>query len=418
MRERLDIHGYDRQLERVWVQIHTELPHDLKLYQKYDELLITQALSKTHRVNNLKALLSLGRIMGEKNFKWKSITSDQVTSIVAYVMTRWADDQGKETHHTSGHKKFLIQFVRWLKTGRRLWNKKVQEPVEIIDIDVKKVKQKLTREDMLTPEEKEDLLDACGDNLRDKAFIAVIDDAGARAGEALNTRIGHLVFGDNGTASIHVDGKTGEHDIQLYLAVPYLVEWVNNHPKRSDKTAPLWLNNKGNHMNYASARAMIKRRQDKVVKLKGGATTLQGKRIFITLFRHTEITRAAKWMAPQLMKLRHGWSKGSEMLENYEHLVNDDASKAYLEHYGLQPPQEEKENAMPVFCRTCNKLNIPTNNVCGQCNTPVNLQGAMSAAEDEKQRNRKYIDDEIAKGIEVVKQQVIQQLIKNPELTR
>ena len=69
-------------------------------------------------------------------------------------MERWADPQGKETWHTTAHKKFLMQFVRWLKTGRRKYDKKHSEPDEIRDISIKRVPRRLSREELLTSEEK------------------------------------------------------------------------------------------------------------------------------------------------------------------------------------------------------------------------------------------------------------------------
>ena len=133
--------------------IHKEIPEYIQLYKKYEDLLINQSFSKAARINNMRALLSLGRIAKKENIALDTITKEQVNRIVSFIMRTWADPDGQETWHTADHKKFLMLLVRWVKTGRRRYSRKHPEPEEILDITIKKVPQKLTREDMLTVEE-------------------------------------------------------------------------------------------------------------------------------------------------------------------------------------------------------------------------------------------------------------------------
>lgn len=270
LKQRLDIYKYDQQLQSTWNLVQKHLPQYVSLYKKYDNLLVNQSISKVARLNNLKALLSLGKILKENDIAWETITRDQVNEVVSEVMKRWADPDGKETWHTKDHKKFLMQFVRWLKTGRRKYSRKHPEPEEILDINCKKVAQKLTREDMITQEEEQELLEACGENLRDKALIALHAEAGSRAGETLNIRIGHIKFLDNGGAIINVDGKTGDRPIHVVKSVPYLAAWLEAHPFKDDKTHPYWIDlsyrGYGNFLTYPGARTMIMRRVEMAIK--------------------------------------------------------------------------------------------------------------------------------------------------------
>ena len=221
--------------------INDEIPECTEIYKKYEDLLINQSFSKAARVNNMRALLSLGRIVKTGRISWQTITKEQVNQIISYIMRRWADPDGQETWHTADHKKFLMLFVRWIKTGRRKYSRKHPEPSEILDIAIKKVPQKLTREDMITQEEESELLNACGENIRDKAFIAVHAEAGSRPGEILNLRIGHVEFLKNGGVIINVDGKTGDRPIHLIKSVPHLASWLEAHPYKEDVTSPLWI---------------------------------------------------------------------------------------------------------------------------------------------------------------------------------
>jgi len=97
----------------TWKLIEKDTPENIELYKNYDNTLVNSAMSKTLRNNNLKALLSLGRIGKKKGIAWKTVTRKDVNSIQTCIMETWADPEGKETWHTTGHKKFLMQFVRW-----------------------------------------------------------------------------------------------------------------------------------------------------------------------------------------------------------------------------------------------------------------------------------------------------------------
>ena len=393
---RFDIHGYDKILKRIWNQIENELPQYNNLYQKYQNVLIVQGKSKAAKINNMRCLLSLGRILSQKGYDWKSITQEQVDNIQAYVMTRWADPDGKETWHTADHKKFLMIFVRWLKTGRREYNRKLAEPQEIANISISKVSNKLKREDLLTEDELNQLLDACGDNLRDKAYIATHAESGDRAGESLSPRISDVTFLKNGGAILHVRGKTGERDISLVKSVPRLAEWISVHPAKDNKNSPLYVDRHDSFLTYSGARSMLKRRIKIAIKNAenvGKKSTLTEKRVFLTLFRHTEITNNATWMTSQLSKKRHGWTPGSDMLSNYEHLTDEDAHNATFEHYGIQSEgKQREEEQIPKMCNICQKLNAPENTICGQCGNPLTLKTAIEMQEAEQNKNQEILE--------------------------
>jgi len=78
LKERLDIYNYDNQMKSTWKLITADIPESIQLYEKCCNVLVSAAMSKTLRNNNLKALLSLGRIAKKKEISWNSITRDQV----------------------------------------------------------------------------------------------------------------------------------------------------------------------------------------------------------------------------------------------------------------------------------------------------------------------------------------------------
>ena len=82
------------------------------------------------------------------------------------------------------------------------------------------------------------------------------------------------------------------------------------------------------------------------------------KRVYLKLFRHTEITRAITDLNfnEQMLKQRHGWTVDSKMASVYVHAVNNDANKAYLRALGIAEPEKQK-GLLFKNCPACNHRN-------------------------------------------------------------
>lgn len=87
------------------------------------------------------------------------------------------------------------------------------------------------------------------DNLRDKAFISILYESACRIGEILNLKIKDVTIDQYGCV-IMVDGKTGMRRIRLIESSPDLVMWINNHPKKQDRDAPLFIHILSNNKQY------------------------------------------------------------------------------------------------------------------------------------------------------------------------
>ncbi|MDH3341107.1 MAG: hypothetical protein OEL84_07460 [Nitrosopumilus sp.] len=105
---------------------------------------------------------------------------------------------GKETHTTWDHKKILKIFFRWCKLGNRNFSD-VGNPPETDKIKLKRVKNNLVREDLLTDEDIQKILKSTL-HPRDRVLFLVQSEAGTRPGEILSLRIKDVKltqFGDN-----------------------------------------------------------------------------------------------------------------------------------------------------------------------------------------------------------------------------
>jgi len=139
-----------------------------------------------------------------------------------------------------------LRFVRWLNDN--------EKPKGFKDIDnVSKDQQKRN----MKPEEHWEWDDAITHSktaftVQEKAWAPVRLDAGCRAAEFLGLNYGD-VKKKNGHMIIHINGKTGKRDTILYQAVPWLDEWLREHPTKKTND-PLWvMQKKGEILRYTYA---------------------------------------------------------------------------------------------------------------------------------------------------------------------
>ena len=378
---RLDLYNNDKTL--VWILKKLKAQTSKKnweLIQKYDRLMTSLSMSKATRVKHLRTIYNLNQFYDNKD--WSKFTKEDAINLVAEVMRKYSPD-GQETNTTWDHKKILKIFIRWVVLGSREFQE-VGDPEATKWIKLKKVRDRIAREDLLTKEDKTKLLHTMKKNPRDYALFDVQFEAGTRPGEILNLKIKHVKFDDVG-AIIKVDGKTGSRPVRLVVSAQSLARWVNAHPLKDDPEAPLWpimtRHNFGKALSYSSVRQLL------VEKCKEANL---GKRVYLNLFRHSEATDSATFLTEAQMKLRHGWTNQSKMPSRYVHLVQSDLEKAILQRYGLA--EEQKSEILFKICHVCKHRNNTDVEYCEQCTKPLDLKKALEVDEKNKTLNEMLSD--------------------------
>lgn len=306
-------------------------------------------------------------------------------------MSEYGDVNGDETETSRDFKKILKLFFRWLKLGSRSF-KEVGDPTETKGIRLKKPKDKITRENLLKEDDRTKLLHACGENIRDRAFIDVHLEAGTRPGEILSLQIKHVEF-DNIGARIHVDGKTGARPIRLIRSTPNLATWIKAHPYGNNPEAPLWIlvdpAKYGQPMTYIAAKSMVARRC-RMANLP--------KRVNLKLFRHSAATTMAKILTDAEMKKRHGWTRTSNMPARYVHMVDADVEEKILTHYGMNKG-DETQVIKPKMCIFCEVANSPESTMCSSCGRSLDIETAMKM-DNQKEITGKYLTQNDLREVE------------------
>ena len=208
-------------------------------------------------------------------------------------------------------------------------------------------------------------------NARDKAFVQVLWDSGCRIEELCTLLIKDIEFSNKGEA-LYLNirkSKTEERAPVIIWSAPALIYWLENHPLRSDKNAPLWcqLKKPFKPLNYAAARKIL-------IDLKKRSEF--DKPINPHQFRKSSATYYAGFMGDQDTKVRFGWVSDSSQLATYIHRQEDDANNKVLEREGLLAIHEKKDTNKfkPIICPFCKQKNPAGAEICVLCRRPLDVK--------------------------------------------
>ncbi|MFA6268962.1 MAG: tyrosine-type recombinase/integrase [archaeon] len=218
-------------------------------------------------------------------------------------------------------KVILKRFYKWLLGEDQYY------PVCVAWIRTKDVKNHILPEQLLTEEEITSVINAC-QFVRDKAFIHLLYESGARIGEILSLKIKHITFAEP-VSAILVNGKTGQRRIPIIKSVAPLKEWILKHPFKDNPESQLWVKTnerKGNfrkqgehsntdHIGYSSVNKLLQVNFE-LVGLK--------KRCNPHIFRHSRAAFLAKHLTEAQLKMFFGWTQNSDMAARYVHLSGRD----------------------------------------------------------------------------------------------
>ncbi len=335
------IHDYDRRYASAVRKVEksttiSQKNRELILRHK-DWLLSAQNLSKGRVVKCLYYLLKMADWLG-KDFD--QVTKDDLEGLVGRINgSDYVPFSKKE------HKSTLKRFYKWLRN-----TEDYPPEVKWIKPESKGMERIKLPEEILTEHEIKGMIDTTP-NIRDKAFIATIFNSGCRIGELLFVRIKHIVFQENNTARMFVDGKTGKRWVLLISCVPYLKDWLNSHPAKDNPEAFVWAKDDNSLMTYGMARYRL----DNAAERAGIA-----KKVNPHAFRHASATFYANHLTEAQMKQYFGWQQASRMASIYIHISGRDVDNAMLKAHGMpvNGNGNEVSELRPRICPRCGLNNL------------------------------------------------------------
>lgn len=220
-------------------------------------------------------------------------------------------------------------------------------PEEVKKIRIRTPNKKKPRDEIPVQAEMRYLREA-SINLRDKAYFAVVEELGPRIGGIGSRQVKHVEFDDLG-ARVAMEDKTMKGEgVRLITSASYLRDWLESHPFKENKEAPLWVNLSRlpycEPLDYEGFRRMIQR----------------------TVERHN--TKAEKNGLPRITRRIH-----------------PHGFRYFAQKFELNGGEEKEKN---ITCPRCRDVNFPKSLYCRRCGLPLN---------DKAKKYDETIDDLIAK---------------------
>ncbi len=375
-------------------------------YQKaYADLMITavyrERITQKDR-DYIKAFISeiraYGKLSDQRSYKLayqlvvlreylpEYITVDNISVISG--IERIKTESGYTAITQADYIKLAKRFLLWMAESGYASPSLNTEKLRKIKASIEMVTK--TADDILSPQEVESLFKSVT-NTRDRAFLEILYESAARAGEIATITWGQVTFYQN-YASITVSGKTGKIRVcPLYSSHVILRRWKDqfSDPKpndlifrpKPDVNEPFTYNGMLYLVQKASGRANIT------------------KNVTLHIFRHSRITHLLQaGLNESTIKLLAWGDISTDMLKVYAHLVPGDVENAFSQLYGIKPIEQFKgidPAITPVQCPECGMLNPNTNNFCSNCGVALSAY----ATEEKKIAKAVYSEDDIKQMI-------------------
>ncbi len=354
---------------------------------------LKEALSKPRLMRIMGSLSVIARSYAHGDFD--KLDKKGIEEMVLRIDTK--DDYSIWTKQ--GYKSIIKKFYKWMIQGDAYCRTHdYPEIVSWINTNVKKKdKPRVQASDLLTEEEIRKMI-TVSQHPRDKAFISMLYELGARIGEIGGLRIKDVTK-DEYSYIVDLSGKTGHRTPRIVISDPDITAWLNAHPQGDNPDAPLWIiiggNYNGKYMQYGSLRNLVER----VRKLAGVK-----KRVYSHLFRHTRATHLLmnKQINEAQAKVYFGWVPESKMLSEYAHLMSNDVNNAILEIHGIKTKDAKEKMLKPKHCPRCQVINSVGARFCCKCGCLLDVRTAIDL-DTERQKN----DDLMTKLIKLPKVQKV-----------
>ena len=248
--------------------------------------------------------------------------------------------------------------------------------------------------DLLTRDDIDALKDACR-NDRDRAFIAMLYETGARIGELIDLTVGDIEDHKHGRKVV-IDGKTGQRRLPLLEATPAINSWLNDHPDPSNG-APLWcqLRDAESELSYHYIRQkLLVRAGERAAKADPGTFAADAeaapeeiefhKPLNPHHFRHSRASHLANEFTEAQLCEWFGWVQGSDVPAKYVHLSGRDIDNAYGQLHGIEPEEEDDDGPPIEECWRCEEINEADDRCCSRCGAALD-EDAQAVHEEVQQ---------------------------------
>lgn len=380
---------------------------------------------------NIYAIVDLAKYCKKQDFR--KVTKEDVLSYLdSLKKAETQDPMHKWIGTHSLHRVIIVKFFEWLYYSD-IEPKKRPKPNVVENIP--KYKRKETSiykpADLWSTEDDLLFLKYCPSK-RDRCYHTISRDLSCRPHEILNLRIKDVVFKSTADAKQYaeclVNGKTGSRHIPLISSIPYIKDWLESHPQRSNSNAFLIPNlsdrGKLGKLGPNGLRQIYKNYKTKLFLRLLETDIPEGDKRHVKdllqkpwnpyIRRHSALTEKSRYLKEHVLRQHSGWSKNSQMHLKYIHYFGNESSESILKEYGIIPKERQQTDALkPKQCPNCKEPNKPDSRFCGKCRMVLTYD-AYSETIEERQVKDKQIEEMIQKQEKF--EQLIQSLIDSGQL--
>jgi integrase/recombinase XerD len=361
--------------------------------------------SDSYRRNNIIMLCAFSLFF--KNGKlFKDITRQDILSFLdSFRKIETADPLHKWIGTYNLYTIQLMRFFKWWYYPD-IEYKQRPKPSVIENIHQLKRKEKSIYKptDLWTAEDDSLFLKYCP-NPRDRCYHAMSRDSAARPHELLKLRIKDVVFkltpDRRQYAEILVNGKTGTRHIPLIDSIPYIKDWISQHPQGGNPSSIL-LCGFGKSLNRVirvrSLHKIYRDYKDKFfLKLldnpnipsedKQKISELLKKPWNPYIRRHSSLTEKSTILKEHTLRQFAGWSPGSNMHLKYLHYFGNESNDSILEAYGMISKNKNITDSLrPKQCPNCDEPNKPDSRFCAKCRMVLTYDAYSETLEKEQEK--------------------------------
>lgn len=355
-------------------------------------------ISYNHKRNYIRLLHKLSKFYHDKSFK--GMTRDDVVSFLNSVRKLEVDDQLHRWIGTyNSYRTLLVRFFKWLYSPDIEPSKRPKpQVIENIALLKRKETSIYKPSDIWMAEDDLLFLQYCP-NKRDRCYHAISRDTSCRPSELLKLKLKDIVFKSNGNrqyAEVLVNGKTGSRALPLINSIPYVKDWLDDHPQKGNPNSSLicgFGKSLGRRIQpeainriYASYKKMYFPKlldSDIPVDDKRKIRELLAKPWNPYIRRHSALTEKSTRLKEHVLRQHAGWSPRSNMHQRYLHYFGNESNESILEAYGIVTKDQKLSDALrSKQCPNCSESNKPDSRFCAKCRMVLTYDAYSETVED------------------------------------
>ena len=382
-------------------------------------------LSDNHKRNYISVLAKLSKFYHNKKSFKEMNREDILLFLDSFRKSENSDPLHKWIGTYNVYTVLLIKFFKSLYYPDIEPHKRVKPQVVENIFQLRRKEQSIYKpSDLWTVEDDLLFLKYCPSK-RDKCYHMISRDTGCRPHEILKLRLKDITFktagrGEHQYAEVLINGKTGSRTIPLIDSIPYVKDWIDEHPQHGNLNAPLicgYAKRIGRRLkprslnrlydNYkkglftklaATAKEGEQRAEDVPQEDKQKIVELLKKPWNPYIRRHSALTEKSLILKEHILRQYAGWSIRSQMPQKYLHYFGNESSESILQAYGIITKEKQDiDKLRPKQCPNCNESNKPDSKFCAKCRMVLTYDAYNETIENTQQK-----DDEI----KVIKEQI------------